>query len=340
LTDFREQVRVLDTAEQKHQKDLERLRSLRPIDDDFMRCLFKDNIPLAQLVLRIITGKPDLIITECQTQKDMKRLAGARSICLDAYGTDSMGKRYDLEIQRADKGADPHRARYHSSVMDIENLDAGQEFDQLPDTYTIFIVEKDFYGKNEPIYPIERINLITGKPFEDGEHILYVNSAYRGDSDIGKLMHDFHCTKAADMNFALLSDRTRYLKENQKGVGEMCKVIEDMRKEEREEGRQEGRLEGIREGRQEGIREGRLEEKRTLARRMLADGELTPEKVAMYIDLPLDEVKELASQPALIKAYKITGRELNNRFSAKRNIQSRGYAEKETRRRHQRKRSI
>lgn len=32
----------------------------------------------------------------------MKRLVGARSICLDAYGTDSYGKKYDLEIQRAD----------------------------------------------------------------------------------------------------------------------------------------------------------------------------------------------------------------------------------------------
>lgn len=39
----------------------------RPIDDNFMRCLFKDNIPLAELVLRIITGKQDLIITDCQT---------------------------------------------------------------------------------------------------------------------------------------------------------------------------------------------------------------------------------------------------------------------------------
>ena len=44
-----------------------------------MRCLFKDNIPLAEFVLRIITDKPDLIITECETQKDMKRLAGALS---------------------------------------------------------------------------------------------------------------------------------------------------------------------------------------------------------------------------------------------------------------------
>ena len=127
--------------EREHEEDLLRLREFRPIDDNFMRCLFKDNVPLAEFVLRIITGKKDLIITSCVTQNDMKRLAGARSICLDAYGTDSNGKKYDLEIQREDKGADPRRARYHSSVMDIENLDAGQEFKELPETYTIFITE-------------------------------------------------------------------------------------------------------------------------------------------------------------------------------------------------------
>ena len=259
--------------DQKRQQDLERLRRLRPIDDDFMRCLFKDNRPLAELVLRIITGKPDLVITEFQTQKDMKRLAGARSICLDASGTDADGKKYDLEIQREDKGADPHRARYHSSVQDVENLDAGQDFDQLPDTYTIFITEKDFYGLGQPIYRIERMNLDSGKPFEDGAYILYVNGEYRGTSDIGKLMHDFNCTDANEMNFDLMAERTRYLKENPEGVEQMCKVIEEMRKEEREEGMKESM--------------------RTAALRMLADGTLALEKIAEYVGLPLDEVKRL-----------------------------------------------
>ena len=87
------QVGRLTVTEQQYQEDLQRLRGLRPIDDDFMRCLFKDNIPLAEFVLRIITDKPDLIITDCETQKDMKRLAGGRSICLDAYGKDISWKK-------------------------------------------------------------------------------------------------------------------------------------------------------------------------------------------------------------------------------------------------------
>ncbi|NBH36499.1 hypothetical protein D3Z58_24030 [Clostridiaceae bacterium] len=262
------QVGRLTVTDKQHQEDLQRLRLLRPIDDDFMRCLFKDNIPLAEFVLRIITDKPDLIITECETQKDMKRLAGARSICLDAYGTDSDGKKYDLEVQRQDKGADPHRARYHSSVMDIENLHSGQKFKELPDTYTIFIIEKDFYGQGEAVYPIERINLATGKSFEDGQHILYVNGEYRGDSAIGKLMHDFNCTKADDMNFELMANRTRYLKENPKGVSEMCKIMEDMR----------------------------IESLKEVALRMLAAGKYALEEIASISGLSLDEVKKLKAE--------------------------------------------
>lgn len=260
------------TKEREREKDLQRLRGFRPIDDDFMRCLFKDNIPLVELVLRTITGKQDLVITDCRTQKDMKRLAGARSICLDAYGTDSFGQKYDLEIQRADRGANPHRARYHSSVMDIENLNVGQEFNELPNTYTIFITEKDFYGNGEPIYHIERINLETEELFGDGEHIFYVNGEYRGDSDLGKLMHDFNCTKAEDMNFRLMVERTKYLKENPKGVEEMCQIMEDMRNE--------------------------AEYRKTIeiAHTFVLMGDLSYEKIAEGTGLSIETVKELAEK--------------------------------------------
>lgn len=280
---------IMTGAEERRQKDLQRLRLLRPMDDDFMRCLFKDNIPLAEFVLRILTGRKDLRIIDCQTQKDMKRLAGARSICLDALGTDSLGKKYDLEIQREDKGADPHRARYHSSVLDVENLHAGQEFGELPETYTIFITEKDCFHKGEAVYPIERINLITGENFGDGEHILYVNGEYRGDSDIGKLMHDFNCADAGEMNFELMAERTRYLKENPEGVREMCKIMEELR----EESLREGREEGIKEGRKEGIKEGIKEGVKKTALCMLAAGKYALEEISSVSGLSLEELNQL-----------------------------------------------
>lgn len=92
-----------------------------------------------------------------------------------------------------------------------------------------------------------------------------MNGEYRGESNLGKLMHDFNCTQASDMNFELMADRTRYLKENPKGVYEMCRAMEDMKKESLAE----------------------------VAKRMLADGTLAIEKIAEYVGLPLDEVKKL-----------------------------------------------
>ena len=142
--------------------------------------------------------------------------------------------------------------------MDIEALNAGQEFEDLPETYTIFITENDFFSCGTGVYPIERMNLITNAPFNDREHILYVNGQYHEDDALGQLMHDFLCSDPDDMHCDIMAERTRYFKENPKGVSEMCKIMEDMRNEALEIGRAEGRIEGRVEGRVEGRAEEHL----------------------------------------------------------------------------------
>lgn len=258
--------------ERERQEDLERLKWLRPIDEDFMRCIFRDNIPLAQFVLRILIGKPDLVVDELTTQKDMKRLVGARSIVLDAYVSDSQGKKYDVEIQRADTGAGKHRARYHSAAMDVENLSAGQDFWELPDTYTIFITEHDIFGQGKPFHPVERVDMTTGQLFDDGEHILYVNGAYRDDSDIGRLMHDFSCWDADEMHFELLRDATHYYKDNPEGVESMCKAFEETRDK------------------------AAYQRSVDIAVKAIKMDILSLEQIAELTGLPIIEIQELASQ--------------------------------------------
>ncbi len=218
------------TPEEERRQNLEQLANYRPLDDDFMRELFRNDLELAQFVLRIIIGKPDLKLIKEETQYDLQHLFGERSICLDVFGVDDENQQYDIEVQRQDKGATPKRARYHSSAMDVDNLKEKQQFDKLPNTYVIFITENDFFGKGKAVYPIERMNLATGEPFDDGEHILYINGAYDNEedtSDLAKLIHDFRCSKADDMLLSPLADRTRYFKETPEGVEYMCKAMED-----------------------------------------------------------------------------------------------------------------
>ena len=57
-------------------------------------------------------------------------------------------------------------------------------------------------------------------------------------------MQDFSCKVPENMNYELLAEKTKYFKQDDKGVSKMCKIMEDLR--------QEGRLEGRKEGRQEG----------------------------------------------------------------------------------------
>ena len=78
----------------------------------------------------------------------LKRLLGARSVCLDVKATDADGRKINIEVQRSTTGADPHRARYHLSALDVEHLNAKQAFSELPDTYFLLpkrTVKKRFF---------------------------------------------------------------------------------------------------------------------------------------------------------------------------------------------------
>lgn len=156
---------------------------------------------------------------------------GARGLCLDVHGVDDQDQQYDLEVQRADAGARPERARYHAGALDVENLDAGQEFEELPTTYIIFITENDIWGGGQAIYPVNKTMGGVEIPFEDRQHILYVNASYQGDDPLGRLMHDFLCSDPDDMQTKLLADKARYLKSHPEGVDIMCKEMEKMRDE-------------------------------------------------------------------------------------------------------------
>ena len=270
---------VTEQIDRKHQEDLQRLRGFRLLDDDFLTKCFEGDTASIELVLQIVLEKPDLKVLDVRTQVFVENLLN-RSVRFDILATDSTGAKINVEIQRADKGAGRKRARYNSSMMDATLLKKGDDFDNLPETWVVFITENDVIGKGLPLYPVERCFLGTGERFEDGSHILYVNGAYRGDTPIGKLMHDFSCTNAADMYYTTLADRVRFFKESKEGILIMCKVMEDMRKE------------SLQEGVKEGIKEGAI----NTAKRMLADGMLTLEKIAEYVGLPLDEVKKLKAE--------------------------------------------
>ena len=263
-----------EMAEQKHLEDLQRLRGFRLLDDDFLTKCFEGNTECIELVRRIVMEMPDLRVIDVHTQVFVENLLN-RSVRLDILATDSEGRRINVEIQRSDRGAGRRRARYLSSMMDANLLDKGEDFDRLPETWVIFITERDVIGHGKPLYRFERRLAGTGESFNDGSHILYVNGSYRDDTPVGRLMHDFSCTNPQDMHYGLLAERVRFFKESKEGVAIMCKAIEDMRNQER--------------------RESMEETMRAVALRMLQAGKYALEEIAEISGLPLDEVKALST---------------------------------------------
>ncbi len=225
--------------ERRREELMIRIRGLRLIDDDFMTACFSDNTECAQLVLRIILDKPDLVVKSVQTQRFYKNLQG-RSVCLDIVAEDSENRQYDIEIQRADKGAGFRRARRNSALMDAQVQDAGLYGEKLPESYVIFITENDIIGEGKPLYEIERTIRDSEKRFDDGSHIIYVNGDHRDSGTaLGRLMHDFFCTDPASMHYEELAERAWYFKNDEEGVTKVGRFADEMR--------EEGRVEAIQE---------------------------------------------------------------------------------------------
>lgn len=226
--------------EKKHQEDLQRLRGFRLLDDDFMTKVFED-ISCAELLLRIILNDEGIRVLEAHSQRGIKNLQG-RSVKLDILAVDSHNRVFNVEVQRSDRGAGAKRARYNSALIDANVTEPGDQYEDLNETFVIFITENDVMKAGLPIYHIDRVVRETGKLFEDEEHIIYVNSQIKDETKLGRLMHDFSCTDAKDMYNKVLADRVRYFKEDERGVEIMCREMEIMRNQAHEEGIEKGRI--------------------------------------------------------------------------------------------------
>ena len=226
--------------ESRYEKYKGIIKNFTLMSDIFMRNVFKKRECL-EYVLQVIMEKQDLHVIDQIIQIDYKNLQG-RSAVMDCVARDSTGKQFDVEIQQDNEGASPKRARYHSGLMDMNTLNPGQDFEELPESYVIFITRDDILGYGLPIYHIDRQIKELNEAFQDEAHIIYVNSRKQNDTELGKLMHDLHCKKADEMHSPILAKRVYELKETQKGVELMCHEMEKIYSEGMESGEKRGEL--------------------------------------------------------------------------------------------------
>ena len=248
------------------------------MDDLFMSAVLGHDKACTETVIQTIMENEHLRVESVTPQASFQNLSG-HSVRLDILAVDAQGTRYDIEIQRLEKGASIRRARYYSSMLDASQEIEKQDYDTLRDTRVIFVTEHDIFGLGLQCYRIQRmIKAKEAIPVDDGTQIIYVNVEKPSQDKIGRLLHDFKCTDPDKMYNPILAAAVKRFKEFYKEdtmdaihtdsnlsrqeiaafwENHWCAHFREAFKEGREEGEKEGEKKGRKEGREEGEKAGR-----------------------------------------------------------------------------------
>ena len=258
-------------------------------DDVVMEVCLHENTVCAQLMLRIILKREDLVVKSVSVQKALPNLYG-HSARLDILAEDTLGCLYDIEIQMHSKSRELlPRSRAYSALLDMHQLKKGDDYKDLREHWVIFIVDRDIFAKNLPLYRVERC--VFGEDeeqiepiqfFGDGAHIVFVNAERRNeDTPLAHLLHDIFCPNPKEMFYAELRETLGHHKVNE---GEIKMIREGYSKWEQA-------MVDIYQTR------ARDEVKRIFALNLLRDG-ISPDLVARYTEMSLEEVQVLAKEEA------------------------------------------
>ena len=128
------------------------------ISNDFLFGKVMQNPELCKELLQRIL--PDLDIDHVEypeLQKAIKEDFDAKGVRLDVYVNDGKGTVYDIEMQAVTSKYLPRRTRYYQSMIDLQLVDKGQDYDTLNNSYIIFICLSDLFGKGRYMYTFENV---------------------------------------------------------------------------------------------------------------------------------------------------------------------------------------
>lgn len=93
---------------------------------------------------------------EIKSEETVEVDYGKKGIRMDVYAVGAT-KSFDLEMQATDDGELPERTRYYQGILDVQELNSGEDYRTLKDSYIIFICVPDIFGKGLAKYTFENL---------------------------------------------------------------------------------------------------------------------------------------------------------------------------------------
>ncbi len=165
--------------------------------------LLQENEDLCKELTELIIGRRIGTIVRTDKQKAIKMTADGHGVRFDVYFEDDEQRVYDIELQRTDTLELPLRSRYYQGMIDLEYLETGRKYKELPDSYIIFLCTFDLFKLGYHKYSfVPCCREVEDLKLTDGTERVFICAG--GDkkdvSDDMKVFIDYMVGKAANSN--------------------------------------------------------------------------------------------------------------------------------------------
>lgn len=246
------------------------------IKDDFMFGVIMRNPKYCKPFLETILGIKISHIEYPKSQETIDISSDAKSVRLDIYVEDGKGTVYNIEMQTTSKRILPKRMRYYQGMIDLSILEKGDSYKNLKRSFVIFVCTFDLFGRGRHVYTFEnRCIQDLDLPLGDDAIKIVLNTKGTMDDispEMKRLLNYIDGQEPEDDFTRQLAEAVQSVRDNEKWRLDYMTL--QMSYQEKFE---------------QGIEQGKIES----AMRMIEEGDLPVEKIALYSGLTLEQVLEL-----------------------------------------------
>lgn len=246
-----------EMTKEKKKKGYRKLQDLTMKDNFMFGAVMSDPENCKGLLERILHIKIDRI--EIDVEKSMVYHPVFKGVRLDVYAKDIANTHYNVEMQTVKQEDIGKRSRYYHSQIDMELLKAGQLYQELSDSYVIFICDFDPFDQKKYCYTFQSICQETRQAeLKDGRTTIFLSTHGENEKETTEELVKFlkfvkadaeNCMKDFEDDYVKRLQQSMYRIKRDRETGERYMSIELYLQDERRRARQEGEAKGRQEGR-------------------------------------------------------------------------------------------
>ena len=160
--------------------------------DDFLFCkILQEDPEFCKEVVETILDVKIRKIIQLDKQQMIEKTPDGRGVRLDVY-LEGDSAVYDIEMQNENPRNLPKRSRYYQGMIDLNNLERGEDFNNLKKTVIAFITTFDPFGRGLCRYTFRNTCVeVSGLELGDESLKVFINAKGKETDDISPKMRDF-----------------------------------------------------------------------------------------------------------------------------------------------------